>query len=232
MAHCAINQTSNYQDPASDARGYYSTTGNYQTTIVSENNSIKGSSAEGISAERNIVNKQNLVEMYSYVQKTPEKTIASLYKTLVANQNMKEYTFNQNKEQKILWFENTFIDGPGEDSAYTQIGLLNASTELNNTYAKTKGKLYFQLQFDCLNSSINAGATNSGFELGMSSNVLALSGKIGYQDDKRVISVGGSLGYCQGWELSFKRDAGLVIDTPFTCPPRIEIYWNREAAGK
>lgn len=101
MAHCAINQTSNYQEPATDARGYYSTTGNYQTTIVNENNSIKGSSAEGISAERNIVNKQNLVEMYSYVQKTPEKTIASLYKTLVANQNMKEYTFNQNKEQKI-----------------------------------------------------------------------------------------------------------------------------------
>ena len=83
-----------------------------------------------------------------------------------------------------------------------------------------------------MNSSINAGATNSGFELGMSCNVLALSGKIGYQDDKRLISVGGSLGYGQGWELSFKRDAGLVIDTPFTCPPRIEIYWNREAAGK
>lgn len=109
---------------------------------------------------------------------------------------------------------------------------MNASTELNNTYAKTKGKLYFQFQFDCLNSSINAGATNSGFELGMSCNVLALSSKIGYQDDKRLISIGGSLGFCQGWEMSFIRDAGLVIDMPFPYPSRIEFYWNREAAGK
>ena len=33
----------NYQDPATDARGYYSSTGNYQTAAVNENNFLNGS---------------------------------------------------------------------------------------------------------------------------------------------------------------------------------------------
>ncbi len=37
----------NYQDPATDARGYYSTGANYQTADVNENNSIKGNMIEG-----------------------------------------------------------------------------------------------------------------------------------------------------------------------------------------
>ena len=207
----------NYQDPATDARGYYSSTGNYGS---GKNNTVKGTVANG-----------NQIFIGPYVPVERKKEVISEKGSLFPLANYKEQTSNQNKEQKVLWAEATFVDGPGEDSSFMQIGGYSVSTELNNS--SMNKHLYAQGQADFMNANIIASATNGGCGVGFTVNGASISGKIGFQTNVNGYyirgCIGGSLGVTAGIEGQLDFSKGVVFDFGAIFKPRIEVYWGKES---
>ena len=67
-----------------------------------------------------------------YEPTEPKRQVYSASGSLLPSSNYTQHTANQNKEQKTLWGEATFVDGPGENSCHMQAGLYSISSELNS----------------------------------------------------------------------------------------------------
>ena len=171
--------------------------------------------------------REDEVVIKNYVPQEPQRHVDSVSGSLIPSSNYTQKTANQNKEQKTCWGEATFVDGPGENSCYMQAGLYSISSELNNS--PKNHHIYAQGELDILNADFSSSATDGGGGLGFFLNGLSVSGKVGYQSDKLLITIGGTAGLATGGELKFDRDKGeAVFDLAFVLGIRVEVNWKRE----
>ena len=163
-------------------------------------------------------------------KKEPQKQIDSAKGSLIPFANYTENTQNQNKEQKALWGEATFVDAPGENSCDMQVGLYSLSSELNDS--EKNHHIYAQGQVDILNADFSASATDGGAGFSFGVNTASISGKIGFQtkkDDRDIkLTIGGGLGIQAGgaFELDFQKGK-FVLDAAFIFRGRIEASWGK-----
>ena len=163
----------------------------------------------------------------NYVPQEPQLHVDSASGSLLPSSNYTQQTENQNKEQKTLWGEATFVDGPGEVSCYMQAGLYSISSELNNS--SKNHHIYAQGQVDILNADFSTSATDGGAGAGFTLNGFSVSGKIGYQSNNVLASIGGTAGLTTGGELKLDIDKGeFVFDVAFLLGVRLEVNWKRE----
>ena len=171
--------------------------------------------------------REDEVVIKPYEPTEPKRQVDSASGSLLPSSNYTQHTANQNKEQKTLWGEATFVDGPGENSCHMQAGLYSISSELNNS--PKNHHIYGQAQLDILNADFSASATDGGGGTGFSLNALSVSGSIGYQSDSAIIKVGGTAGLATGSEVKFDRDKGeFVFDVAFILGVRVEVNWKRD----
>ena len=171
--------------------------------------------------------REDEVVIKNYVPQEPQRHVDTVSGSLIPSSNYTQKTANQNKEQKTCWGEATFVDGPGENSCYMQAGLYSISSELNNS--PKNHHIYAQGELDILNADFSSSATDGGGGLGFSLNGLSVSGKVGYQSDKALITIGGTAGLATGGEVKFDRDKGeFVFDVAFILGVRVEVNWKRD----
>ena len=166
----------------------------------------------------------------SYIPIKPNRQVDSVSGSLIPYSNYKQYTKNQNKEQKALWGTATFINGPGENSCSMQAGLYSLSTELNDS--PNNHGIVGQLQLDILNADFNCSVTDGGGGVAFGVNGASVSGNIGFQTktNERDIktTIGGSAGAQFGGEFHLDIDKGIfVLDIAVIFGGRIEINWGK-----
>ncbi|MBP3562188.1 MAG: RHS domain-containing protein [Treponema sp.] len=197
------------QDPARDGVNWWAYCGGNPITFVDPDG------------------REDEVVIKPYEPTESKRQVDSASGSLLPSSNYTQHTANQNKEQKALWGEATFVDGPGENSCHMQAGLYSISSELNNS--PKNHHIYGQAQLDILNADFSASATDGGGGTGFSLNALSVSGSIGYQSDSAIIKVGGTAGLATGSEVKFDRDKGeFVFDVAFILGVRVEVNWKRD----
>ena len=174
--------------------------------------------------------REDNVVIKSYIPIKPNRQVDSVSGSLIPYSNYKQYTKNQNKEQKALWGTATFIDGPGENSCSMQAGLYSLSTELNDS--PNNHGIVGQLQLDILNADFNCSVTDGGGGVAFGVNGASVSGNIGFQTktNERDIktTIGGSAGAQFGGEFHLDIDKGIfVLDIAVIFGGRIEINWGK-----
>lgn len=185
------------------------------------NNPIKYTDPDG---------REDEVVIKPYIPKEPVRKVDSASGSLIPKSNYKQYTANQNKEQKAIWGEATFIDGPGEYSCNMQAGLYSLSSELNDS--PKNNHIYAQGQLDILNADFSCSVTDGGGGVSFGVNGASVSGKVGFQTktSKRDIRItlGGSAGAQFGGAFQLDFDKGIfVFDVAVIFGGRIEANWGK-----
>ncbi|MBR5866768.1 MAG: hypothetical protein IKZ04_02545, partial [Spirochaetaceae bacterium] len=143
-----------------------------------------------------------------YIPDEPQRTVYSAAGSLLPSVNYTQKIQNQNKEQKAVWGEATFVDGAGENSCLLEIGVYSLSSELN----KDSSPIYASASLDVLGLSFNSTVTDGGASFGFSANAASVTGKIGLQFSlfgyDIQANVGGSAGLTAGVEGKFDISSG------------------------
>jgi hypothetical protein len=174
--------------------------------------------------------REDEVVIKPYEPTEPKRQVDSASGSLLPSSNYTQHTANQNKEQKALWGEATFVDGPGENSCYMQAGLYSITSELNNSLKNHH--IYGQAQLDILNADFSCNVTDGGGGVSFGVNGASVSGKIGFQTQTSnrdiKITLGGSAGaqFGGGFQLDFDKGT-FVFDVAVIFGGRIEINWGK-----
>jgi RHS repeat-associated protein len=108
---------------------------------------------------------------------------------------------------------------------------INASAGVISMQGQTNTSVFIGGSFDVVNAGGHIAITNDGFGVSMSASAISLGGNVGAKvdvgDRELKASVGASIGYQAGFEVSLTKK-GAVVDVSFIAGVRIELSWGKK----
>jgi RHS repeat-associated protein len=124
---------------------------------------------------------------------------------------------------KMAW-AGTTLDTTNGSSISVSAGVISMQGQTNTP-------VFIGGSFDVANAGGHIAIINDGFGASMSASAISLGGNVGTKvdvgDREIKVSVGASIGYQAGFELSFTK-TGFVFDVSFLLGARIELSWKKK----